>query len=76
MEVCSFEEIAPSEDSVIILQMTVPFGSMSQRRMEEVRESAEKVIGLGRKVMLVSADVNVYEIYGEDAVVLRLQGRL
>ena len=64
-------------DRFVIIQLQCPSRSMSQSRLNEVTASLKQLnIHLGDRVVIVGHDVDIYELTGEQAVMLRLEGTI
>lgn len=64
-------------DRLVIVQLQCPTRSISQTRLSEVVTALKNINAhLGDKVMIVGHDVDVYEVTGEAATMLRLEGVL
>jgi ABC-type lipoprotein export system ATPase subunit len=64
-------------DKFAIIQLQCPTRSISQARLNEVTGALKQLNShLGDRVIIVGHDVNVYELTGEQAVMLRLEGTI
>lgn len=64
-------------DKFVIIQLQCPTRSISQTRLNEVVQALKQINAhLGDKVVIVGHDVDVYELTGEQATLLRLQGAI
>jgi len=68
-------EIPQSDpDSLLVFQLPRATNQLSQGYIEGVVGAAKKMLPEGKRVMFIGCDVNIYEIAGQDAVVLKLKG--
>ena len=65
-----------STDSILIFQLPRETRMLSDIYVEGALKIAREMLPPGRKAMVIGADVNIYEIVGEDAVALKLKGIL
>ena len=64
-------------DKFVIIKLQCPTRSVSQNRMNEVVQALKNINAhVGDKVLIVGSDVDVYELTGEQATMLRLQGEI
>lgn len=61
-------------DSVLIFQLPRSTRMLSAIYVQGAMACVTETLPPGRKALIVGADVNVYELCGADAVILRLQG--
>ena len=62
-------------DRFVIIQLQCPSRSISQSRLNEVTGALKQLnVHLGDRVVIVGHDVDIYELSGEQAVMLRLEG--
>jgi hypothetical protein len=63
------------QDKFVIIQLQCPSRSVSQTRLNEVVQSLRQLnVHLGDRVIIVGSDVDVFELTGEQATMLRLEG--
>ena len=63
-----------TKDSVLVFQMPRASNMISQIYAEEIRRNLKGLVTEGRDVLIIPGDVNIYEIVGEDMLVLKLKG--
>mgnify|MGYP000104228968 CR=1 FL=1 len=62
-------------DKFVIIQLQCPTRSISQNRLNEVVQALRQINShLGDRVVIVGHDVDVFELTGEQATMLRLEG--
>lgn len=65
------------KDKFVIIQLQCPCRAISQSRLNEVVQALQNINAhLGDRVVIVGHDVDVFELTGEQAVMLRLEGTL
>jgi hypothetical protein len=69
-------EIDLKPDTVLIFQLPRETKMLSQVYVEGALNAVRSSIPEGRQAIVIGADVNIYEIAGEDAVALKLKGIL
>ena len=67
-------EIELEPQSVIVFQLPRATNMLSDSYIEGALRIAREALPPGRKAMVIGADVNIYEISGPEATVLRLKG--
>lgn len=67
-------DIEYKSDSLLIFQLSRPTNQLSETYMTAAKASLKGHIPEGREAILIGCDVNVYELAGPDAVVLKLKG--
>ena len=71
------EEIKLSEpDSLLVFQLPRPTNMLSDVYVSGAMKSLRECLPEGRKALVIGGDVNIYELTGSDAVVLKLKGIL
>lgn len=60
--------------SVLVFQLPRTTAQINAAFSNNAKEKLAKVLPTGRSALLIGADVNVYELFGADAVVLKLKG--
>ena len=64
-------------DKFVIIQLQCPTRAISQQRVNEVVIALQHLNShLGDRVAIVGHDVDVYELTGEQATMLRLEGTI
>jgi hypothetical protein len=63
-----------TSDSVLIFQLPRETKMLSDSYVQGALEKVRQSLPEGRKALVVGADVNVYELAGADAIILRLKG--
>jgi len=63
-----------TNENVLIFQLPRKTAMLSGGYIESCLESIREALPEGRKALILGCDVNVYELAGEDAVILRLKG--
>lgn len=70
LEEVQFDE----KDSILIFQLPRPTNMLSEVYVEGALRVLKECLPEGRQAMVIGADVNVYELAGADAVMLKLRG--
>ena len=70
------EVICTDNDSVLIFQLPRVTEQLSDSYVAGALETAREMLPKGRTAMIIGADVNIYELAGADAVLLKLKGIL
>ncbi len=65
-----------SNDSILIFQLPRSTQMLSDSYVQGAMASVKKMLPEGRSALIIGADVNIYEIAGADALVLKLKGLL
>jgi hypothetical protein len=63
-----------TSDSVLIFQLPRETKMLSDSYVQGALETLSKMLPKGKKALVLGADVNVYELAGADAIILRLKG--
>ena len=64
-------------DNVLVIQLPRETRMLSNSYMGGVMESIKKLLpGIQQRVIIVGADINLYELAGEEALALKLKGFL
>lgn len=63
-------------DSMLVFQLPRPTNMLSDVYVKGAMESLKGCLPKGRKALVIGGDVNIYELTGSDAVVLKLKGIL
>jgi hypothetical protein len=61
-------------DSILIFQLPRATRMLSETYVQGAMESVRQSLPPGKTALILGADVNVYELCGADAVILRLKG--
>lgn len=61
-------------DSILIFQLPRATNQLSNIYIDQAKESLERMLPPGRSSLVVGCDVNVYELAGADAIILKLKG--
>lgn len=61
-------------DSILIFQLPRHTANLSKIYVDGAMESVRQSLPPGKNALILGADVNVYELCGADAVILRLKG--
>ena len=67
-------ELSVSHDTILVFQLPRKTEMLSDVYVQGALKSVRECIPEGKKAIVIGADVNIYTIAGEDAVVLKLQG--
>lgn len=70
LEEVQFDE----KDSILIFQLPRATNMLSDTYVKGALETMRQCLPAGRQAMVIGADVNVYELAGTDAVMLKLKG--
>lgn len=63
-----------TDDSVLIFQLPRATNQLSNVYIDGAKEAIKNALPPNRHALIIGADVNVYELYGVDAVILKLKG--
>lgn len=63
-------------DSILIFQLPRETNMLSDTYVQGALAVAKLCLPEGRQAMVIGADVNIYELAGQDAVALKLKGFL
>lgn len=69
-------ELQIEKDSVLVFQLPRETKMISNSYIEGVMSKVKESLPEGRVALVIGADVNIYEIAGQDATVLMLKGLL
>jgi len=61
-------------DSVLIFQLPRVTKMLSDTYVQGAMDSVKKSLPEGRSALVIGCDVNVYELAGADAIILKLKG--
>lgn len=61
-------------DSILIFQLPRSTEQLSRGYMEQAQSAISQMLPPGRSSLVVGADINVYELAGADAIILKLKG--
>jgi len=61
-------------DSVLIFQLPRPTNMLSDVYVKGAMDSVKQFLPQGKSALVVGADINVYELAGADAIILKLKG--
>lgn len=61
-------------DSILIFQLPRPTNMLSETYIQGAMDSVRKSLPEGRTSLIVGCDINVYELAGADAIILKLKG--
>lgn len=61
-------------DSVLVFQLPRRTEMLSSTYVDGAMASVKEFLPEGRNALIIGADVNVYELFGADAVILKLKG--
>lgn len=60
--------------SILVFQLPRNTAQLNADFANNAKEKLAKFLPAGRSALLIGADVNVYELFGADAVILKLKG--
>ena len=63
-----------TNDSILIFQLPRHTQQLSEVYVQNARESLIKMLPPGRSAIIMGCDINVYELCGADAVIMKLKG--
>jgi len=63
-----------SQGEVLVFQLPRPTKMLSRVYIDGARTAIESWLPEGAQAIVIGSDVNVYSMYGEDAVTLKLKG--
>lgn len=63
-------------DSLLVFQLPRPTNMLGDVYVDSAMKSLREYLPEGRKALVIGGDVNIYELTGSDAVVLKLKGIL
>jgi hypothetical protein len=66
--------IETDKDSILVFQLPRETKQLSENYVQGALKSLKEVLPIGRKVLVIGADVNIYSISGEEATALVLKG--
>jgi len=69
-------EVEIEKDSVLVFQLPRETRMISETYIQGVLGKVKEFLPEGRTPLVIGADVNIYEIAGEDATALKLKGLL
>jgi hypothetical protein len=69
-----YHEIEYDKDSLLVFQLPRATNMLNSQYVEGALKSLREVLPDGKKAIVIGADVNIYEIAGQDATVLILKG--
>jgi hypothetical protein len=69
-----FHEIEYDKDSLLVFQLPRATNMLSETYVQGALRSLREILPDGKKAIVIGADVNIYEIAGQDATVLVLKG--
>ncbi len=62
-----------SNDSVLIFQLPRETRHLSNVYLEEAKSAIDRFLPEGRSALIIGCDVNIYEIAGPDALMLKIK---
>ena len=62
--------------SILVFQLPRPTEYLSEVYIKGAKTVIDDLVPSGRSYIFVGSDVNIYELAGEDAVFLKLQGKI
>lgn len=65
-----------NKDSILVFQIPRASNMISKAYAEEIRNSIKNMLPEGRDILIVPGDIDIFEIAGEDMLVLKLKGLL
>lgn len=65
-----------TKDSILVFQLPRASNMVSKSYATEIRDSLRKILPSGRDILIIPGDINLFEISGEDMLVLKLKGLL
>lgn len=63
-----------TNESVLIFQLPRATNQLSNVYVDGAKEAIKNALPANRHALIIGADVNVFELYGADAVILKLKG--
>ena len=63
-----------TDDSVLIFQLPRRTDMISKGYIESARAALKESLPTNRNTLIMGCDVNVYELFGADAVIMKLKG--
>ncbi len=63
-----------SNDSLLVFQLPRYTKDINDNYINSAREALKEVFQSSKQVLLIGGDVNIYELAGPDAVILKLKG--
>jgi hypothetical protein len=67
-------EIEYKTDSVLVFQLPRATNQLSEAYLKHAKEALMQAMPEGRIGIMIGADVNIYELAGQEAVMLKLKG--
>jgi len=67
-------ELEYAKDSILVFQLPRQTAMLHDAYVQNALKSLREVLPDGKKAIVLGADVNIYEIAGEDATMLILKG--
>lgn len=67
-------DISYEKDSILIFQVNRKTDMINKDYLASAMDALKKVLPQGKMAVVIGADINVYELAGEDAVMLKLKG--
>jgi len=67
-------EVEYKSDSILIFQLPRATKDLSEVYVENAQKSLKQILPEGKMAILIGCDVNVYELAGPDAIMLKLKG--
>lgn len=67
-------DISSPSDSILIFQVNRLTKDINQSYLDSARDSLKNVLPEGKSAIVVGCDINVYELAGSEAIVLKLKG--
>lgn len=63
-----------TNDSILIFQLPRYTKDLSNTYMEDAQGIVSRALPEGRNALIIGCDVNIYELAGPDALILKLKG--
>jgi hypothetical protein len=62
------------KDSILIFQLPRQTNMIHEEYMSKAKEYLTKALPEGKQAIIIGCDINVYELAGADAIILKLKG--
>lgn len=63
-----------SNDSILIFQLPRATSQINEAYIDAARKALKEVFQSSKQTLLIGCDINIYELAGPDAVILKLKG--
>jgi hypothetical protein len=63
-----------ANDSILVFQLPRATNQLSNVYVDGAKETIQRMLPPGRSALVIGADINIYELAGPDALLLKIKG--